>query len=82
MAWLKVLMNTQARIGTWLCAVSSLLSFLPYYGVIFFPFALVGNLLVWLSTLDTQTKLLRGFVPVIVPAIIYIHWFYVLGTTN
>ncbi len=63
--------SRQARVGTVLCAVCSLLSMTPFFGVFFLPAALLGGLRVWFSQLSIKAKLVRGFLPLVVPILLY-----------
>ena len=64
-----------ATLGTALCWLGSLLIFSPFVGFFFLPVALGGSLLVWFSNLHIQSKLVRGFLP-LVPVLAYFAWLF------
>jgi hypothetical protein len=66
-------MKTIPDIATACCWLGSLLVFTPFIGLFFLPAALLGSILVWLSKLDVQSKLVRGLLPLLAPAA-YIIW--------
>jgi hypothetical protein len=43
----------------------------PFFGIFFLPAALLGGLMVWFSQLSIKAKLARGFLPLVVPILLY-----------